>query len=230
MPAGDHQGAAPSRGSRRPRARCRCTGSLWPTGAAASSSPYSWSRVARYQESIARTSAIPSVNAASAMSVAHGPALHGVHAVEGVLQPLRVDAGQLVDGVPVRQRRGGEVRVGVEDVGQPAVEAQVVGAAVQHLVELGVVALAVLPAGGDGGDRGPRPPSARTAVPAVVRNRWGPSRIVVIRRARAPSARRRRASPAGCRSRGGASGPRRWPCSRPRPAGCRCPGRAGGRR
>ena len=44
------------------------------------------------------------------------------------------------------------------------------------------------------------------------------------------AARRRRACRAACRSRGGASGPRRWPCSRPRPAGCRCRDRAGGRR
>ena len=152
MPTGDHQRAGRAQDARRPRrgavARARSGRSARPSRARRRAGR-GWRG---YQESIARTSRDPVREGRVGDVGAHGPALYGVHAVEGMLEPLRVDARQLVDGVPVGERRGGEVRVGVEDVGQPPVEVQVVGAAVQHLDELGVVALPVLPAGGDGGD------------------------------------------------------------------------------
>ena len=92
--------------------------------------------------------------------LAHGPALHGVHGVERALEAHRVDARELVHRVALRQRLGGEVRVRLEHVSETAVEPEIAAAAVHHLVELRVVALAVLPACGDGSDTAVAPERA----------------------------------------------------------------------
>ena len=62
------------RAARRPRARWRAIGSLRSGGAAASSSPYSWSTARRYQASMSRTPRTASANADVGDVVASGPA------------------------------------------------------------------------------------------------------------------------------------------------------------
>ena len=97
--------------------------------------------------------------------VADGSALHGVDAVESALEAHRVDAGQLVDRRRVAReppRRTAASRSSTSR--QPAEEAQVAAPAVHDCVELGVVGLAVLPAGGDRRDRA-LGATARTTVP-----------------------------------------------------------------
>ena len=163
---------------------------------------------------------------------ARGPAGHGVHTVQGSLEPQRVEAGQLVHRVAVRQRLGREVLVAGQHVAEPAVEVQVAGAALHHLVELAVGGLAVLPAGGHrrhralGRDRADD--GARGREEALRAEEDGPA--PVSRRGPGRCVRRRRASSGRCRSRGGAAAPTRSPCSPPRPAGSPYRCRAGARR
>ena len=75
-----------------------------------------------------------------------------IHRVEGVVEADGVEAGEVVDGVPEREGRGGHGLVMFQDVHHPAEEAQVLGPAVQDRVELAVVGLALLPPGRDGRD------------------------------------------------------------------------------